>query len=201
MMSCEYAGAPFSEPRSHPWTDVAGNSKARYYDLTAAPELIRSALEDFSPWDRYSAVGDFYSLLENLNRSSSVLESNDCAFNGPHANENAQFAKALQCSGRVMVLYRALALNTSKERVTWLRTALHYQLARLDPSFRWGVIGTTLVPVRYLALKDHGQLGQQLMISFWAFGDSEADTMQNLARLLKNLALALRSVSAPVAAA
>ena len=57
-----------------------------------------------------------------------------------------------------------------------------------------GIIGTTIVPVRYLALPEarEQQLGSQLMLSFWAWGDSEADTMLNLGRLFKNLARALR---------
>ena len=203
MKTCEYDGDPFSEPRSHPWTGGAGSADACYYDFTVAPGLIRSSLEDFSPWDQYGAVADFYALVERLNHSKSALESNDCAFSGPHPNEDAQFDKTLQCSGRLMVLYRALELNTGGRRVAWLKTALHYQLARLDSKFRWGMIGTTLVPVRYLALPidGEGQLGEQLMISFWAWGDSEAESMRNLGRLLSNLSQALRSVSAQLAAA
>jgi hypothetical protein len=52
------------------------------------------------------------------------------------------------------------------------------------------------VPVRYLLLpvKDGQQLGTQLMISFWAWGRSEADNMQNLGRLLDNLTEGLREL-------
>jgi hypothetical protein len=198
MRSCEYAGVPFTEARSHPWIDAVADARCRYYDLTASPALIRSSLEDFLPWSRYAAIEEFYALLEQLNQKSSAFESNDCAFTGPHANEQPTIPKAFECSGRVMVLFRALRENTVPERVESLKNELHNALAQLDPDFLWGVIGTTLIPVRYLKLPGRGdqQLGSQLMISFWAWGETEADNMTNLGRLFKNLALALRTLSA-----
>jgi hypothetical protein len=199
MKTCEYAGDPFTEPRSHPWVDAVNGADCRYYDLTAAPALIRSALEDFAPWAQYAAIETFYALLERLNHRGSALESNDCAFTGPHASEGTQVDKALECSGRVMVLFRALASNTAAH-IEWLKNEFHAELAALDPGFRWGVVGTTIVPARYLALASSEQLGSQLMISFWAWGDTEPDTMLNFGRLLKNLSHALRKVSARAAA-
>jgi hypothetical protein len=197
MKTCEYAGAPFSVPRSHPWSDTP-SSGARYFDLTATPERIRTSLEDFKPWAHYPAIETFYKLLERINHKSSALDSNDCAFEGPHRNENRAIAKALECSGRVMVLFRALARNTERGQVSWLKNELHAALAPLDPNFQSGIVGTTIIPVCYLPLPEPNgqQLGQQLMISFWAWGNSEPENMQNLARLFKNLTTALRKVSA-----
>lgn len=197
MKTCEYAGPPFSTPRSHPWSDTP-DAGARYFDLTVTPGHIRTSLEDFKPWAHYPAIETFYKLLERLNQKSSALESNDCAFEGPRRNEDRTVAKALQCSGRVMVLFRALARNTEAAEVSWLKNELHGALAPLDPNFLSGVVGTTIVPVRYLPLPEENgrQLGQQLMISFWAWGNSEAESMENLGRLLKNLTQALRKVSA-----
>ena len=201
MKTCEYAGTPFTAPRSHPWSDTP-SSGARYFDLTATPEHIRTSLEDFKPWAHYAAIEAFYKLLENLNRKGSALESNDCAFEGPHRNENRAVPKALECSGRLMVLFRALARNTEKGQVLWMKNELHRALVPLDPNFQSGVVGTTLVPVRYLPLpkQDGGQLGEQLMISFWAWGNSELENMQNFARLLRSLTTALRKVTALCAA-
>ncbi len=56
------------------------------------------------------------------------------------------------------------------------------------------MVGTTVTPVRYLTLPEtgDGQLGHQLMISFWAWGGTEVELMTNLARVLKNLSRALR---------
>lgn len=197
MNTCEYAGAPFTEPRSHPWVDAAGDPDCRYYDLTRNPALIRSALEDFRPWSRHAAIDAFYVLLEQLNVPGSVFESNDCAFTGPHENDQPLRPGALQCSGRVMVLFRDLRQNTQSGRVERLKDQLHRELAEIDPDFPGALIGTTLIPVRYLALADgDGQLGWQLMISFWAWGDSAADTMTTMGRLFANLSRALQNLSA-----
>jgi hypothetical protein len=198
MKTYEYAGAPFSEPRSHPWTDSTSDTAARYYDFSASPELIRTALEDFRPLERYPAIEEFYGLIERVNHHKSLLASNDCALLAPHPNQTAQVKASLECSGRLMLLYRDLAQNTRKNRVSWLKTAFQHQLSHLDPKFALGMVGTTLVPVRYLALPADAQLGEELMLSFWAFGDTEETTMQSLARLFKNLTQAVRAVSARI---
>jgi hypothetical protein len=202
MKTCEYAG-PAIEARSHPWVDSATLPDCRYYDLKAAPERIRDSLEDFLPWRRHRAIQDFYALLEGLNAPGCALESNDCAFAGPSANEHQQMAKSLQCSGRIMVLFRQLKRNTATEHIGWLRDQLHLRLAGIDPEFLLGIVGTTLVPVRYLALPTAGgqQYGSQLMISFWAWGNTSAEVMLNLARLVTNLTQALEYVLAQTAAA
>ena len=197
MKTCEYAGAPFEDARSHPWQDTPGPSGSRYYDLIESPEHIRSSMEDFKPWAHYPAIETFYALLERLNHKNSILESNDCAFDGPHPNETAESSASLECSGRVMVLFRDLTRNTEGPHVVWLKQELHHALGALDPDFASGVVGTTIVPVRYLRLpEEHDrQLGHELMISFWAWGDTEADNMRNLGRVLKNLTQALRQVT------
>jgi hypothetical protein len=199
VKTCEYDGEPFREPRSHPWSGSALDPSARYYDLAAAPELIRTVLEDFEPFRAHAAIDDFYSLLERLNHPESALESSDCAFSGPQPNRSRHMPGALECSGRLMILFRALEQNTLEARMAWLRGSVQRGLATLDPLFSAGIIGTTLVPSRYLALPSGAQLGQQLMLSFWAYGNSEASVMQALSRLFRNLSRALRSVSAHVA--
>jgi hypothetical protein len=202
LKTCEYAGEPFAVTRSHPWVGAASDKASRYYDLTTTPAHIRSSLEDFVPWGRYAAVEAFYVLLERINHSKSLLESNDCAFTGPHPSESLATQKALECSGRVMVLFRDLERNTALGQIETLKNELHVALAKLDPNFRSGVVGTTIVPVRYLALPEANdqQLGAQLMISFWAWGNSEDENMQNLSRLLRNLTNALRKLCTPIAA-
>ncbi len=194
MKTCEYDGEPLQDPRSHPWTDAVANAASRYYDLKATPGLIRTALEDFVPWSHHPAIARFYALLEQLNAPASMLESNDCAFTGPHASDAPQLGKRLQCEGRVMILYRELRANLSRRRVDDLKNALHLRLATLDPELEWGMIGTTIAPVRYVGLPGtrEEQLGHQLMLSFWAWGDQDAEVMSNLERVVKNLADALR---------
>ncbi len=197
MKTCEYAGGVFPELRSHPWHESTTDLVARYYDFTTSPQLIRSVLEDFMPWGRYGAIETFYGLLQRLNHARSPLETNDCEFTGPHDNDQPEISKAFGCSGRLMLLFRALEQNTVEASLAALKHALHTSLAQLDEAFVWGLVGTTLVPTRYLALPENNgqQLGSQLMISFWAWGDSEAETMLNLNRLFTNLSRALRTVS------
>jgi hypothetical protein len=192
MQSYSYAGPAFTEPRSHPWTDTAASSRHRYYDLTAMPGLIRSSLEDFVPWAHYPAIDAFYALLEWLNQPGSAIESNDCAFTGPEPQPPQQAGAALQCQGRVMLLFRTLEHNRDGH-IGSLERSLHEGLGPLDPLFTGGAIGTTVVPVRYRALPTAHQLGDQLMISFWAWGNSEGECLQNLARLMTSLSAALRA--------
>jgi hypothetical protein len=195
MKSYSYHGPAFTQPRSHPWTDTAGSPQERYYDLTATPSLIRSSLEDFVPWSHYPAVDAFYSLLEWLNRPESAVESNDCAFTGPKPHQRPEVGPELQCQGRVMLLFRALEQNRDGH-IAGLENSLHRSLAPLDPTFDGGAIGTTVVPVRFRALPVNEQLGDELMISFWAWGNSEGECLQNLARLMESLSLALRQAAA-----
>ncbi len=197
MKTCEYDGAPFTEPRSHPWTGSAASPEHRFLDLRAEPSQIRTSLEDFVPWSHYPAIDAFYTLLEWLNAPASTLESNDCAFTGPHANDAASFPKALQCSGRVIVIFSTLAKNLSRARVESFKDALHHRLGPIDADFRWGMIGTTILPVRYVTLPgtDASRLGYQLMISFWAWGDDEAELMANLGRVVANLSRGLHGVA------
>ncbi len=201
MRTCEYAGEAFTAPRSHPWTDSAASADFRYYDMRVSPALIRTSLEDFVPWSRYPAVERFYALLEWLNGATSPFESNDCAFTAPHRNDDPSVGRSLECSGRVMLLFRDLARNVAPRDLSALTRAIHVALAPADPSFELGVIGTTEVPVRYVALPAGEQLGAQLMLSFWAWGGTRAESMASLARLMKNLARALRSVAAQAGSA
>ncbi len=95
-----------------------------------------------------------------------------------------------------MILYRDLQLNLSSRRIESLNNDLHIRLPLLDLDFELGLVGTTMLPVRYLQLPvaANGQLGQQLMSSFWAWGDSDDEVMNNLARVLRNLAQVIGEV-------
>lgn len=193
MKTCAYAGEPFTELRSHPWFGAAFGGELRYVDFTSYPGLIRSELEDFRSWEDHEAVETFYTLLESLSRRDSPLESNDCAFSGPDEASRSSADEALECSGRLMVLLRDLGDNVVPGRIEQLQEHLHRELDPLDPDFEQGVIGTTVMPTRFLALPptDREQLGSQLMISFWAWGHTQEETMSSLDRLFKNLAVAL----------
>ncbi len=95
-----------------------------------------------------------------------------------------------------MVLWRDLPLNLIRDNTEWLRGAIHDRLSEVDPSLDFGAVGTTIYPVRYttLPLPEAQQEGFQLMLSFWAWGDTTEEVMDNLARTLRNLSEALRAV-------
>ncbi|MFT4976092.1 MAG: hypothetical protein ACI8S6_001987 [Myxococcota bacterium] len=199
MHVVEHSDPDAFSARSHPWRGSASDPSHRYCDLKQRPELIRSSLEDFQPWPRHAATETFYRLLERLNGPESILETNDCAFSGPDTNEMAGFDKALQCSGRVMLLFRDLPKNTDTANVYGLTETIARALSQKDEGYQWGVIGATIVPVRFTTLPgtEDDQRGAQLMLSFWAWGDDEPETMANLDRTLTNLSAVLRDVSAP----
>jgi hypothetical protein len=198
MHVVEHADPDGFSRRSHPWHGSLTDPTHQYHDLKKHPELIRSSLEDFTPWAAYPATETFYQLLEWVNGPASMLETNDCAFTGPTANEMAQFPAALQCSGRVMLLFRQLTKNQDKKRVGRLTEALARGLSAQDEGFEMGVIGATIVPVRLTPLPgtEDEQLGSQLMLSFWAWGDDPVQTLANLDRTLSNLSVVLQSVAA-----
>ena len=182
--------------RSHPWTDTEANSAHRYCDFRAEPALIRAALEDFVPWEGHAAVETHYRLLEWLNGPRSIFESNDCAFSGPTENTVAGVPMKLQCSGRLMILFRHLPTNLVEAEVHGLTDAFAKALSLTDVDFEWGAVGATIVPVRFRGLPGPAarQRGQQLMISFWAWGDDVPETMAHLDRTLANISTALRSI-------
>jgi hypothetical protein len=172
------------------------DARNRYHDFKGDLGLIRSSLEDFLPWSRWPAIDTFYKLLEWLNGPDSILESNDSAFQGPAPNGSAQFEKALEATGRLMVLLRDLPRNLSLSNTEWVKGALHRRLAGIDPGLEYGAVGLTVYPAKFVSipLPDEEQLGSQLMVSFWAWGDSEEEVMGNLDRTLGNIHEALRAV-------
>lgn len=197
MKVYEHTDPDSLRPRSHPWTDGQSNASHRYYDFSAQPELIRSSLEDLQEWRAYPAIETFYRLLEWLNGLESVLESNDCALSGATTNTSVEFPKRLHASGRLMILYRDLALNTSPEQIHRLTNGVAHALEAIDPDFEWGAIGATTMAIRLTTLPGppERQRGQQLMLSFWAWGEDEREVMANLDRTFGNLTVALRQVS------
>jgi len=197
MQVYQHADPTLLRERSHPWTVADSSAEHRYYDLREHPELIRTALEDLRDRGASPAIETFYRLIEAVNGPASSLESNDCALSGVSAQGCAHPTLRLECSGRLMLLFRELRANTSPARVAALTQAVARALSRLDNGFQHGAVGVSLVPVRFLALPGTPahQRGQQLLLSFWAWGDDEAQTMANLDRTLGNLGRAVAAVS------
>jgi hypothetical protein len=96
-----------------------------------------------------------------------------------------------------MILYRDLALNTLPEQIHWLTNAAAHALNQTDPGFEWGAIGATIMSTRFTSLPGppERQSGQHLMLSFWAWGETEQEVMINLDRTFHNVTLVLRRLS------
>jgi len=88
-------------------------------------------------------------------------------------------------------------LNTSPEQMHRLTNATAQALSETDPLFEWGAIGATIMSAQFTTLPGppERQHGQQLMLSFWAWGETEAEMMRHLDRIFHNLTVALQRVS------
>jgi hypothetical protein len=183
--------------RTHPWIDSVHNTDWKYYDFKQHPELVSEVLEDFKDWEHYQATQTFYELVRWLNSKESALETDDCAFRGPQPNTSAGVAKALRCDGRLMVFYRTLRRNTDRHTIEQLRNGIGHFLNEIDPGFQWGGVGLSLTETSYLDLpgSQRDQAGHLVVIHFWAWGDDEKETMDNLDRVFRNLFEALRIMS------
>ena len=191
-----HSSGELSVPRSHPWSQSAYDPSHRYYDFKLHPELVRTSLEDFLPLSKWSAIERFYELVEWLNGPDSVLESNDCGTHGSKPNRSRNFAKPLECDARLMILFRDLPYNLYRENVEWLERATQRHLSSIDQTFEWGVVGTTVVPANYVTIPvpEEQQAGFQLVLTFWAWGDSDDEVMENLGRVFVNVRSALSGV-------
>jgi hypothetical protein len=155
-------------------------------------------MEDFRPWSQTQAVQDFYRLLAVLNGRDSPLETNDSAFNEPAPNTSTAFAKRLQSSGRLMILFRDLILNTRRSRVRWLERRLQESLTELDRGFPWTAVATAMAPTRFIHLPPSRQTGWQLAIHFFAWGDTAEETLDHFGRIVRCLAQALPDIATEI---
>jgi hypothetical protein len=195
MICDRYADSNPNDPvRLHPYEGSVYGGDVDYYNFRESPELIREKLEDFKPFEHQKAIQRFYEGLEWLNSNASKLESNDSAFAGPRPNDNSPgFKTTLQCSGRVMVFYRTLPLNLISAKTDWLLRATNHFSKSLDPKFNRGALGLSFMDTAFVDLRN--AIGKELQIQFWAFGDTEEETWNNLKRVFDNLFGALKAVS------
>lgn len=185
--------------RAHPYQE---SDWSKYYDFKKNPKLIPEVLEDFKPWAHYPAAQVFYNLLLWLNGVSSRLESSDCAFKGPSTNTDVKFQKKMQCSGRLMLFFRQIPLNVVPENTEVLKSAINHYLEQLEPDFEWGVVGISSMPTKYVEIPEQSRrAGTEVMLTFWAWGDDENETMENLQRLFHAMRQCLSLVSEDMAAA
>jgi hypothetical protein len=187
--------------RVHPYLDAEYDERVRYHNFRETPELIREKLEDFKPFEPQQAVKTFYELVEWINGPESELESNDCAFTGPKTNISVNSSKKkMECKGRLMVFFRRLPNNLNTDTMKWLLNATGAYIERTDEqTWQDGIVGLSFMKTAFAALNN--QIGEELVLRFWAFGDTEQEVFDNLDRLFRNLLTALEGVSKEVSKA
>ncbi|QUM86204.1 MULTISPECIES: hypothetical protein [unclassified Moritella] len=174
--------------RSHPWTNMVSDESSVYMDFKRQPKLIRSALEDLLPFNTWDFVEQFYSLIEWVNGSSSLLESNDCVFNAVEDNRDQQYLYAKKCSARLMILFRDIPENCQEKSINWLMNNIQSMASSMKPGFNTGAIGLSQSPTCYLALgdkPDSGGMGHQVTLNFFAYGNNEQDCYESMKDVLK----------------
>jgi hypothetical protein len=204
------AGRTYPTIRLHPYT-ATGVEQAGYVDFKTQPERIPEVLEDFRPYADREGIQAFYELLGRINGADSQLESCDSAFRPPAPQKDANSHRALSAYGRLYILFRNLTFNCSANHVKWLTQELMRELTNTDPDWppSEGVVGFTLIKILQLALSagewlsesefsaadDDPGYGQHLMLSFWAYGETEYEVYVNLGRLFRNIGVACEAVS------
>jgi hypothetical protein len=186
--------------RCHPYDGSTYGTAEKYYDFKKQPELIPDVLEDYKKWNERDAIQLFYDLLKWLNGKGSILESNDCAFRPPHSNSNTQYPKKLQCEGRLMIFSRKLHINTFQHSMQSLRDGIFARLDLIDPHYEWGCIAVSLAETAYLELNMPAakQVGHEVVLNFWAWGNDETEVWMNLRSVIANMFRCLKDVTEKV---
>jgi len=148
------------------------------------------------------------------------LETNDCAFQGPHKNlEREKFPKELVCSGRLMFFFRDLERNLSEEsasvwktfqrtgqtpqyrinkQIEWLGNRSLELLEELTKEPVWNCVAVELYPVFYREARtpEPNKFGYQISFQFWAWGEDESETMDNFGLAVQTMLQCLKTVTA-----
>jgi hypothetical protein len=173
-------------------------------------------MEDFVPFAHRSATQVFYQVLRELNGPASQLETSDCAYRAPKPHREPNSPLALCAIGRVYVLYWDLRLNCIPAQVSWLCDNLMLTLRETDPTLTaaQGVVAFTRVKILYTALSkgewrtegfeappnDTGH-GEQVTLSYFAYGDTDDQLDENLARAFRNISVACSVMSTEISRA
>jgi len=162
--------------RSHPWTTMTMDCNSIYRDFKKYPRLIRTSIEDLTPYKQWDFAEQCYMLIEWINSQRSLLESNDCTFNAAENNPDSQYPFAKKCSARLMILFREISENCQEKSIDWLMEQLETSISTSKPHFKSGAIGLSLSPTCYLALGDKpntGGMGYQIILHFFAYGKND----------------------------
>lgn len=189
--------------RAHPWTVSESDPACRYVNFVEHPELIESTLEDFHDQQDTAHAKSFYSLIRTMNAKDGQLETNDCGFHAPHAHGDSNSDKALVATARLCVLFRENAYSIVEGACMWLRGSYLSLLQKVDPEYAANdaVVGLTLQRTAFISLPGESNVyaGNLLMLSFWCYGDSDAEAFSNFERTSRNVEYVSKVISDHVA--
>jgi len=183
--------------RQHPWTVSERNPENRYVDFRKSPDLIESSLEDFKPYSERASIKQFYEMLRWLHSDDAVFETNDCGLRGPSPNPQRQFDRALVVHGRLTLFFRNGLWNTDPKNIDWLCESLDEQIALQEVDLHLGCVSYARWPHEFTELAETGypSEGNVIALRFWAWGDIDDETFENLDRVFGGLRAALVSMS------
>lgn len=198
-----YFDRVLTDARMHPWTTSTNDEAGRYYDFKRYPELIRTSLEEFRPYERYRAVELFYQLLEHLNGLTSYLETNDSRLKPNGKNPDApRIPKKFVLQSDISVLFRSLGLNLAADEPSqysqWLIENLINSLdSRPEPIY--GVIKLYLFPNKVYdgPVDPNARGGYSIVYKILAWGDSEEEQFENYKQVLEELLPYFRDLPIP----
>lgn len=193
-----------TEPRAHPWSSAVSDNSQVYIDFKTNPKAIRTSIEDLQVYSKEEFAQEFYSLLEWMNGTESLLESNDCAFRGVVENiTDKQFPYPKKCQGRVMILFRDQAENCQTKSIEWLARNIDKIVKRIKPNFSAGAIGYSRMPTVYKELGNGpgtGAKGEQIMLSFFAYGKNKHSCYENMKKVIECAHSALSKINKKIKA-
>ncbi len=205
--------------RVQPWKKSNHNTPGDYYYFRENPELIRTNLEEFYPYNKYDGVQKFYDLVEWLNGANSEFETNDARLM-EHLTTNHQrhlANKPLLSIGVLGFFFRDLRLNLSNESSTWFRkwetheidldgfligpndyyqnfSKRFIKVVERTSGNTWPqIIGLGTAPVHYdlAQVAAPWKYGCQFMMRFWLWGDNEREIFDGLHNVVKILKISL----------
>lgn len=163
--------------RTHPYGGANSESRGRYYDFKARPDLIENRLEDFVPHRAYAGVQRFFALIRHVNRPDGQFETTDCGLaQSLHRSRGSPFPdKSGWVGGRLMLMWRNVDRDCQQAAVTRLLTRLKAALRRAGRPYTH--IGFVVGPFPTVFCST-GQRGFQVDIEFAMWGDSFEESMR-----------------------
>jgi len=177
--------------RTHPWTIAGYDANCSYIDFREEPERIVSSLEDFQEWAEYAATQRFYDLIRWLNGADSLFETNDTAFSiEPNCTPDQPYK--LQASGRLMLFPSDMRLTCATGFAEWMMARFHFHLAQIQPPLAAAAVGISRAPCLF---KSANAKGDEVVLYFWAWGNTNDTTMSILDKVFDRLRMAAEKVN------